>query len=167
MPVQESRNKLWSDLTQEDIDQIWAEAVTLYRNDEPRHLDDDMATVALDMQLAHTEESSYTGQIINFLEKKITSDWYSKTIMERKLYLQENSDFDDEFETEASTIERTKVCALEIWCECLGKDRGNFPAHERREINNILCTIPGWKRHKSSMKFGSEYGTQRAFIREV
>lgn len=164
VPVQHSNGRIWSDLTQDEINQIWAEAVVLYQNDEPRHLDEAMAAAALDMQLAHTEESSYTGQIVNFLEKPITKDWYTKSLVERKLFLQ-SGDFDDEFELDSNhLVERSKVCALEIWCECLGKDRGNFPSHERREINNILATIPGWKRHKTSMKFGSEYGTQRAFI---
>ena len=171
VPVQEHHKLHWSELTQYEIDQIWAESVELYEANEPRYLDSEMAEAALEMQLAHTEESSYTGQILNFLEKRITKDWYTKSMFERKQFILSSAgegEFDDDDEDFAvdhhQLIPRSKVCALEIWCECLGKDRGNFPTHERREINNILGTLPGWKRHKNSMKFGAEYGTQRAFI---
>lgn len=175
VPVTGGTKKNWTNLTPEIVGQLWAEAVVYYKRGERMFLEGQVAQEALMMQLAHTEESSYTGQIMEFLEKPITKGWYSKSIADRKLAMREN-DFDgeiDEFEDEiesnpsenVTTILRKKVCALEIWCECLGRDRGLFPAHEAREINSILANLPGWQKHKSTMKFGGEYGVQRAFIR--
>ncbi|MGE7946491.1 VapE domain-containing protein [Lysinibacillus sp. NPDC093688] len=181
--VQPDSIRKWKELDSEkgrqEINQLWAEAVHLFKSGSPLYLDETMAAEALTMQIAHTVESTYAGQILSFLEKPITSDWYKKSINDRKLAMRENEFSDDFSEEEEELLEknealdtqksntrlREKVCALEIWCECLGKDRGSFPMHESREINSILATLPGWKPHKSTLKFGAEYGTQRAFIR--
>jgi hypothetical protein len=34
------------------------------------------------------------------------------------------------------------------------------------EINGILATIPGWKKHNSTQRFGC-YGVQKGFFREL
>lgn len=175
VPVSDNSPKKWSDLTDDIVDQLWAEAVHLYENGESLYLEGEVAKDALAMQLAHTEENSYAGQIISFLEKPITEDWYTKSIAERRNHIN-GFDFNDEVEDSTDELieektekpkllYREKICALEIWCECLGRDRGYFPANEAREINNVLSSLPGWKKHSSTIKFGGEYGVQRGFIR--
>lgn len=176
VPVNENSPKKWSDLTEEDVDQLWAEAVVMYKRGEPMYLDKRVQDEALKMQVAHTEESAYVGQIVSFLEKPITEDWYSKTIAERRNHMTGygfndvvNTSTDELLETNTDSktplIYRDKICALEIWCECLGRDRGHFPSYESREINNILNSLPGWKKHSSTLKFGGEYGIQRGYVR--
>lgn len=167
VPVKHGSKKSWADITSDEVKQIWAEAVQLYKNNEPRYLTDEVAEMALAMQNAHTEESSYTGQIIEFLERPITSDWYNKSIADRRLAMNQSHDFADEDEFGLGDgLQRDKICSLEIWCECLGKDRANFPPRERHEINGILATLDGWKKHSSTIRFGGEYGSQRGFVRK-
>ncbi len=63
-------------------------------------------------------------------------------------------------------IRRTKICALEIWVECFGKDAGTIKRIDTIEINNILSNINGWERNKKPMRFG-EFGVQKGFSRSV
>jgi hypothetical protein len=58
---------------------------------------------------------------------------------------------------------RDKVCAVEIWCECLGNEIKWMKQSDTREINNILDGLEGWKKDKKPRYFGKEYGVQRGY----
>lgn len=51
------------------------------------------------------------------------------------------------------------------------KEKGNkglfFTPIQSREINDLLNQIEGWKKAKSSLRFGKDYGTQRAYVRRI
>ena len=38
---------------------------------------------------------------------------------------------------------RTRVCNMEIWCECFGKERGNLKRQDANEIAAIMSNIEG------------------------
>ena len=61
-----------------------------------------------------------------------------------------------------ATTQRTKTCALEIWCECFGGDPRNMKRSDSRDINYILASVPGWKRNKSKRRYGY-CGIQKGF----
>lgn len=156
--------KSWSrDLTEQEIDQIWAEAVTYWKEGCRFHLDpyEDAETIKwLDgRQLEHTEESSLTGMIREFLDMPLPEDWEDRDIPARRAYI--NSDFGEA----KGTKRRDKVCVMEVWVELLGKDPATLDVRSSREIGAIIENTPGWKRHGTA-RFGSAYGRQRAFVRE-
>lgn len=159
------RKKKWSELKNEEIDQIWAEAKHYYAEGEPLYLDDRLEAMMREAQAAHTEESPWFGMVQEYLNRKLPDDWEEKTPMDRRMWLN-----DDEFGEAAGTITRDRVCALEVWVECLGNDMKRFPAMDRREINDILRNMPGWKpndqNQKGTLRFGKHYGVQRAYIRD-
>lgn len=170
VPVSRSRmKKQWSDLESQEVAQLWAEAVAIYRSGELLLLEGEAAAKASEMQQSHSEESPYTGLIRAFLDMKLPADWDKMTLAERRLFLAEDNDFSDEMDVnDENLVPRDKVCALEIWCEMLGNDKRKFPVMERREINDILRKMDGWAPHSSgsgTRRFGPIYGTQRAFVR--
>ena len=59
-------------------------------------------------------------------------------------------------------VKREKVCALEVWCECFGGNKGNIRKQDSVEINNILANLEGWERNKSKRRYGY-CGIQRGF----
>ena len=61
-------------------------------------------------------------------------------------------------------VKRQKVCALEVWVECLNGDAKYMSRKDSIEINNILSLMPGWKRNKSKRRYGP-HGVQRGFER--
>lgn len=59
---------------------------------------------------------------------------------------------------------RDRVCAAQIWTECLGKKRGDMRTWESKEIMDIMRRFPEWKERKSKAKVPG-YGVQRVFER--
>lgn len=57
---------------------------------------------------------------------------------------------------------RSRICAAEVWCEVLGKPRGDMRQRDTREINGLLEHMPGW--HGVGVaKAGKPYGAQRCY----
>lgn len=151
---------VWDDLPGE-VDQIWAEAVVAYRLGEKLYLPKDVETLAKEQQEAHRESASKEGIIREFLDKKIPKNWYSLDLMARRQFLNGNLRVDD-----AEIVPRWKVCSGEIWQECLGSDIKYMKRMDSMEINNIMRNMKGWKKDRSSKRYGL-YGTQRGFYRDI
>jgi len=81
-------------------------------------------------------------------------------LMQRRQYLQGGMQTAEK----QVLVDREKVCAAEIWQECFGSDIKYMGKRDSMEINNILSGIPGWKRNRTSQRYGF-YGTQRGFER--
>lgn len=167
MPVGKQKiSKPWHSLGKEEIGQLWAEAVHCFREGEelflPAHLEEAM----FEIQKGHSEESPLQGPIQEHLDRLVPSNFNDMTMSERKDF------YTDAFDegSEGSTL-RDRVCALEIWVELLNGRPERFPMMDRREINSILRRLPGWKAHDGNkaghLRFGTEIGTQRAYVREV
>lgn len=153
---------VFDDLTKEEVGQVWAEALDLFKNKEPLYLSGEEEKEAQKQQEAHSEESAKAGLIEEYLNKPITDNWYSKSINDRRLYIQ-GGDFGDEPQGE---IQRSKTCVMEIWCELFNGDPKQLTPLVSREINEILKGLNGWKQYDGRLRFGKIYGVQRAFIRE-
>lgn len=145
-------------------DQIWAEAVHLYKKGFPLYLSPEMAAEAIKQQEEHSEESSKFGMVEEYLNRRLPIDWYDRTLVDRRSYINReiDTDFDEPFE---DTISRDKVCVMEVWCELFNGDPKNLSPIQAREINDILRVMPGWEKAKSGLRFGADYGQQRAYIR--
>lgn len=151
---------VWEDLPGE-VDQIWAEAVMAYRLGEKLYLPKDVEALAKEQQEAHRESLSKEGIIREFLDKKIPKNWYSLDLMSRRQFLNGNLKIDG-----SELVPRWKVCSGEIWQECLGSDIKYMKRVDSMEINNIMRNMPGWKRDKSTQRYGM-YGIQRGFLRDI
>lgn len=82
--------------------------------------------------------------------------------------------FGDESISEQSSdlVQRDKVCALEIFVECFGKDKGDGRGSmELKKITNALRQVGNWQVYdgnkEGKLKFGKEYGKQKAYVRDV
>lgn len=152
------------DITQDDIDQLWAEAYYYWANGESLVLEGDLEEEALRIQLSHTEGGELVGLIEEYLEMLLPENWESLDIFDRRDYIRNYGDDDH-----CGSVQRERVCALEIWCEVMEGDRKNLQNAKAREIIDILQSIKGWSPYSKSvgkMRFGKMYGVQRAFIRE-
>jgi len=152
------------DITQDDIDQLWAEAYYYWSNGESLVLEGDLEEEALRIQLSHTEGGELVGLIEEYLDMLLPENWESLDIFDRRDYIRNYGDDDH-----CGSVQRERVCALEIWCEVMEGDRKNLQNAKAREIIDILQSIKGWSPYSKSvgkMRFGKMYGVQRAFIRE-
>ena len=151
-------------ITDEEIDQIWAEAFYYWLEGESLVLEGAVAEEAMRVQMSHTEGGELMGLIEEYLSMRLPADWENYELHERREYIREYD------ETEASGFRlRERVCPLEIWCELLEGDRKNLLNAKAREIMDVLQAIPGWVPYTNGtgkIRFGKLYGPQRAFVRE-
>lgn len=151
---------LGDNLTDEIVDQVWAEIVVRYNAGESWYLSAKLEALAKEVQEQHTELNAKQGMIENFLETLLPEDWKNRTLDERLLFL--SGGFG---EAEQGTERRTCVCALEIWQELFRGDPKSFSPLQSREINNMLRRIKGWT-PSSGRNCGPLYGRQRCFVRK-
>jgi len=149
----------------EEVDQIWAEAVTLHKSGHKLYLEGKAAEEAVRQQKLHMEESPKKGLIEEYLNRDYPINWEEMDLFERRNYLDNQ---DDGFNADASTetMKKDKTCVMEIWCELFKGDPKSLTPLISREINDILRSLDGWERSKSNLSFGKIYGKQRAYIRK-
>lgn len=154
-----AKKSVWNDLP-EEVDQIWAEAYAYWTLGEPLYLPKEVEAIAIVAQEEHRETSGKEGLIIDFLDKKIPENWDTLSLSIRKLFWNGN------YAAPEGTkfVERTRVCATEIWCECFGSEARYMSRRDSAEINAILTGLAGWHRTSTPRKFAI-YGSQRGFER--
>jgi predicted P-loop ATPase len=146
-----------------EVDQIWAEAIQLYRDNYPVYPNKKEEDLAEEQQGAHMINDSKEGLIREFFEIPLPDGWEKLNIIARRNYIQ-----GDSFESEnRKCLKRNRICAMEVWCELYGKDRVDISEYNARDINEILSNIKGWKKFDKPKNFGKYYGTQRGFYRDV
>lgn len=152
---------VFTDLENE-VDQIWAEAFCYWQLGERLYLTGVEEEQSKQAQEEHKESNVKEGLILEFVNRKVPSDWHKRSLDERKMY------WSGEFirANEAETIERDRVCALEVWCECFGGDAKFLKRADAIEINSILASMKGWERCKSTFRFGY-CGIQRGYTKNV
>lgn len=95
------------------------------------------------------------NRVLDFAKKKVPFDWQEKSLGARLAYQT----------APGEPVERRRtVCALEVWCECFGKDRRAFTQRDARQINAELAKLENYRRSTSA--YCGPYGRQRAFVRQ-
>lgn len=146
------------DLTQYEVDQIWAEAYQMWKDGETLYFDEQTATQARAEQYKHSSTDERLGVIEAYLEKLLPEDWSNKDLYERRTWL-------DDPIAKAGTIRRERVCIAEIWCECLGKDKNDMSRYNTKDINEMLRTLGNWEFVASTRGFDF-YGKQKYYKRK-
>lgn len=131
----------WGELTEEEVSQIWAEVLSWFKAGETLELDQEARIEAERQQASHMESDPREGIIQEWLDMPL----------------------EDEMGRPTDDL-RDRVCAAQIWTECLGKKRGDMRTWEAKEIMDIMRNIPGWVERKGKAKLPG-YGVQRVFER--
>ena len=150
------------EMTEEEIRQIWAEALVRYKEGEPLHLDNELAGMALKEQQIAMEVDEREGMVRDYLEMPLPERWDKMDIFDRRNYIC-GSEFGGE--REPGVRKRERVCNMEIWCECFGKERGNLKRQDANEISTIMANIEGWKKADNKVRFPI-YGIVRGYCRD-
>ena len=146
-------------LTNEEIQQIWAEALVYVKRGEKLYLDADMETLAKTEQREAMESDEREGLVRVYLDTLLPADWDSMDTFERRNFLN-GTEFGEQQRT--GTVKRTSVSNMEIWCECFGKERANLRRADSNELTSILSRL-GWKRADNKVRIPL-YGPQYVFV---
>jgi predicted P-loop ATPase len=151
----------FSVLTDQYVDQVWAEALHLYRAGEPLFLNSSQSELASTAREAFTEEDALTGIIQSYLDTLVPEDWDHLSPEARQLWLLNQA---DGFSTPGS-VPINQVCSLQVWMEAMGRRRGDHKRIDLLEITNALKALPGWRALPGSRRMPG-YGPQKVFERE-
>ena len=143
----------------DERDQLWAEAVAYWRLGEALYLSQDLETVARQVQEEHRARHPWEGLIHDYLQQEIPADWMKWDLLQRQSWRSGGLRYEGKLEP------RDRICAAEIWCEVLGKLRGDMRQRDTREINGLLERVPGWS-SVGVARAGKPYGMQRCFERK-
>ncbi len=145
-----------------EVDQLWAEAVVLYQamraaqpiGDLPLYL---TGAAAQAIALQHQE----SAQVENADEAQAgqIGAWLDTPIM--------SGSVDDDRDADSKSIVRNETCLLEIWVECLKKDRGLYNQQTAQMLGRAMRMVPGWTVEKKARRYNREYGLQRVIARDV
>ncbi len=141
-------------------DQLWAEAVLYWRLGEKLYLPPELEEVARQVQEDHRSRHPWEGIIADYLAEEVPVDWMKWDAMQRQIYRGGGMQY------KGAKEPRRRVCAAEIWCELLNKQRGDMRQRDTREINSLLERVPGWE-SVGVREAGNPYGKQRCFDRKT
>jgi len=160
VPVyQQSPTKdIFDDLIPDEVGQIWAEAVQLYRRGESLHLSADLEAEANQVQTNHTEQDERAGIIAVYLDELLPEAWDTLDIDGRRSFLT-GGEFKEE-----GTLRRSTVCIAEIWCELFGNRLKDLNTFNTKDIHSIMRNMEGWAPLTKTRRFGI-YGVQRGYYR--
>lgn len=135
---------IWEDLTEEEIQQVWAEAVSRFKAGESLVLSSEAGEEANRHRGDYMEDNDKFGIIQEWLENPIEDSEYLEG-GEEKIY-------------------RNRVCAVQVLVECFGIRRGDIKNWESKEVIEVLRNMPGWTERKTRARVPG-YGAQRVFER--
>lgn len=136
-----------------DRDQVWAEAVALWRTGEPLTLDAKLYAEATAAQAQAELDDPWLGMITEFAGRKVPLDWDYRAPDKRREWWLLGGD------GEALT-ERRKLCVAEIWCELFNRELATLDGRVSRRIMGIMRRLPGWSELGPRP---TPYGRQKCF----
>ena len=152
----EPTHDMWDELTDENIRQIWAEAVELYNAGEKLYLSRTLEKAARAVQESYEEENPRAGIVADYLDRLLPLDWDDMDSYSRRAWLESNAE---------GEVKRTSVCTLEIWVEALGGNPDRIDRYGAKEIRDIMASFPEWRHQGNKLKTLKPYGRQRYFER--
>lgn len=159
-PVKCSGGKLkpWN-LTDEELDQIWAEAMAAYNNGESLLLSKEAEELAAKEQREAIEEDPRMAQVVEYLEKPLPVNWDKLDLDTRRMFLEGDTEYDPE-----SLVERETVSNIEIWVECFGKKAADMERKDSDALTALMMKVDGWEKSGRKKRLPL-YGQQRFYER--
>ena len=149
------------ELTNEEVRQIWAEALVLYRAGEKLFLDADLEVMARDEQSEALEYDDREGLVQEYLDTLLPDNWNEMDVYSRREFLEGG----DNPTIPVGTAKRNEVCNMEIWCECFGKRKEDMTPSDSYRIAAIMSRLKEWEKSTARMTFPI-YGRQRIYVRK-
>lgn len=163
----DSVRKPWQ-LSDFDIDQIWAEVVEATIDSTGHikpgvqlYLSGEAARLAEQAQAQKMEPDEREGMVREYLSRKLPTDWDSRSLQERKAWL----DHPDAGASDGTLVERRTVCNAEIWAECFGYPPAALKPWDSYQIASIMGRIEDWERPKKQRRNIPIYGRQRVYVK--
>ena len=128
------KKNVFKDLDDEK-EQIWAEAVKLFRNGEKLYLDNELEMEAKKQQKERLEQDPWENAIVEYLDMQIHEDWYDKGL-----------------DASGKLILRDRVSVSEILKDCLDIPIRQQDRQARSRVLSVLFKLDNWE-YKKNIRF--------------
>ena len=157
---QDEQKKRWH-FTNEERDQIWAEAKAIYKSGEKLYLEADMIKEAEKVQQSAMEVDERQGMVEEYLDTLLPDGWDNMDIYARRSYVNDKSD-----PTRPNGVAlKAVVSNAEIWCECFGRNLSEMKPADSYAIAALMTQVDGWERTNDRCR-QPMYGRQRLYRRK-
>ena len=146
---------VFDDMSDTEVDQIWAEAFQMFRKGAKVYLSGDAVSLAMSTQRKHLAEDDRRGILLDFLDMYLPANWDDLDIYERLEFTNNPKE---------GVKKRDCVCVAEIWCELFAKKREDMSRYNTKEINDMLKGLQGWEQ-TGKTKYFKNYGVQKIYVR--
>lgn len=124
---------------EQNVDQIWSEALALYRAMRERQpygilplfLAEDEARITA----ARLQESRRVESADDATAGRI-AEWLSQPIV--------TGSMDDDYDAEGKPRFRTETCLVELWTDCLGNDMKSYGQAAAQQLGRAMRLVPDW-----------------------
>ena len=144
------------DLTEDDIDQIWAEATCWYRQGEKLFLDENITAAAVAEQEKYSATDPRQGIVEEYLDRLVPENWETLSKKQRRDFIQ-GLNFSDSL---VGTVQRDEISLQEMAYELFGEEV--LPVWLAREYH-VLVTSSGWR--KTDRRKMTPFGRQPVYER--
>jgi putative DNA primase/helicase len=148
-----------SDEFLERVDLYWAEAMHHFRMGVLPVLSAGAEVEARMLRQVHKAENIEEGALLDYLNMPVPSNWYEKTLFERKHYWNNEKDL---WHGEP----REYVCTTEVAREFFDLERSECTPHQGRRIGDAIRSSGLFIQDGSKKRFG-EYGSALAWMRKA
>jgi len=149
------------DITDDDVKQIWAEALVLWKQGEKLYLEGSVKEIAIKEQNAALESDPREGMVREYLDRLLPENWDEYDLGARRGFLH-GTDFG---KPEEGKVKRDYITSMEIWAECYGKDPSAIKKADSYEMGILLRKL-GWV-SLGERKYIPIYGRQRVLRRDT
>ena len=165
IPVDGSRRKFTGDLFKAipaERDQIWAEAVNIWKNGEPLYLGQELEAEARQRQKDYNGDNNeeLAGVLGEYLERLLPADWYTWDLKRRQAFIQNPDPLAGE------SMRRDKFTPAEFAVEQMGYKLADKDAKPiLKQINKIMRQRTDWEERTIRLQFYGE--VVRGFVRKA
>lgn len=145
-----------------DRDQLWAEAVHYWKNNEPLYLPQHLEAQARQKQAEVNDDSDdpMLNMLLTFLDTKLPPEWNTWDLARRKAYINDPDPLD------GGVIERDRICVPEFLCERMGRNIADKEyKYLARKIAKLIDSLDGWERISTTKHAEKLYGIQKGWKR--
>lgn len=135
------------DMTDEDVDRLWAEATAMYRNGAATVMPLELTEETVRMQDGAVIEDDRAQLVQQYLDVLLPEDWYSMSIEDRRDYINHEGKYVGE--PYDGTMQRQYVCAAEIGLELFKLKKVDLTLRLSKEIALMLRKL-GWTEYPNS-----------------
>lgn len=154
-----TKGRPW-EITDENVTQVWSEALHYYRQGFPLYLTGEAAALADEAQREAIEADERQGLVEEYLDTPIPADFKDWTMNDRISFYE----FDQGKDTHL--VPRDTVSNMEIWVECFKQKPADLKTSDVKKIKLIMARLAGWEKTGTSARCKA-YGKQKVYSRKA